>query len=94
MGENKTPHFYDFWIFEPVTKPHNQLFLSLETPRHQKEIKESPGNILKQTIFINLKNPETRNMSNFEKTGARKKRRSAESNLGNLGYGINIFLKT
>ena len=31
MGEPKTPHFYDFGIFEPVTKPQND-FLCFETP--------------------------------------------------------------
>ena len=34
MGEPKTTYFYDFGIFEPVTKPQNQLSLSLETPGH------------------------------------------------------------
>ena len=32
MGETKTPDFYDLGIFEPVTKPQNQLILSFETP--------------------------------------------------------------
>ena len=26
MGETENPHFYAFGIFEPVTKPQNQLF--------------------------------------------------------------------
>ena len=34
MGEAQSPHFYDFGIFEPVTKTQNQLFLPLETPGH------------------------------------------------------------
>ena len=32
MGRAQTHYFYDFGIFEAVTKPQNQLFLSLETP--------------------------------------------------------------
>ena len=41
MGETKTPHFYDFGIFEPVTKPQNQLFLYLETPGHLQQNQEN-----------------------------------------------------
>ena len=40
MGETKTPHFYDFGIFKPATKPQNQQFLSLETPGHLKKNKK------------------------------------------------------
>ena len=43
MGQAQTPHFYDFGIFEPVTEPQNQLFLSLETPGYLKKIKQIPG---------------------------------------------------
>ena len=39
MGETEPPHFYDFGIFEPVTKPQNQLFLFLDTPEHSPKIK-------------------------------------------------------
>ena len=42
MGEAQTPHFYDFGIFEPVTKPQNQHHLSLEAPGHLKK----PGEIM------------------------------------------------
>ena len=42
MGEPENPHFYDFGIFERVTKPQNQHYLSLETPGHLKKIKENP----------------------------------------------------
>ena len=42
MGETKTPHVYDFGIVEPVTKPQNQHYLSLETPGHAKKIKTNP----------------------------------------------------
>ena len=41
MGEAQTPHFYDFGIFEPVTKPPNQHDLSLETPGHFKTNQEN-----------------------------------------------------
>ena len=40
MGETEAPHFYDFGIFEPVTKPQNQLFLFLETPGDLKKIQK------------------------------------------------------
>ena len=45
MGEAQTPHFYDFGIFEPVTKPQNQLFLSLQTPGHLKESRKIPKHL-------------------------------------------------
>ena len=48
MGEAQTPHFYDFGIFEPVTKPQNQQCLSLGTPGHLKTIKKNPWNIFKE----------------------------------------------
>ena len=51
MGETQTPHFYDFWIFEPVTKPQNQQFLSLETPGHLKQIKKTPGTFFKYCFY-------------------------------------------
>ena len=46
MGEAQTPHFHDFGIFEPVTKPQNQYYLSLETPGHLKQIKKNTWNFL------------------------------------------------
>ena len=52
MGETKTPHFYDFGIFEPVTEPQNQLFLSLETPGHLQKIKTQSQNILKHITYV------------------------------------------
>ena len=42
MGEAQTPHFYDFGIFEPVTKPQNQLCLSLEPPGHLTKSRKNP----------------------------------------------------
>ena len=36
--------FHDLWIFEPVAKPQNQHYLSLETPRHVNKIKKKPWN--------------------------------------------------
>ena len=45
MGEAQTPHFYDFGIFEPVTKPQNQHYLSLETPGCSKQINKNPWNL-------------------------------------------------
>ena len=65
MGETKTPHFYDFWIFEPVTKPQNQLFLSLEAPGHQKTQNA-------EHTFYESRNFETRNFDIFRQEGHRQ----------------------
>ena len=46
MGATKTPRFYDFRTFEPVAKPQNQLFLSLETPGYLKKSGNIPGTYL------------------------------------------------
>ena len=54
MGEAQTPHFYDFGILEPVTKPQNQYYLSLETPGHLNKIKKSPWNIFGYIMFVNV----------------------------------------
>ena len=40
MGETKTPHFYAFETFEPITKSQNQLFLSLEKTRIPKKTRK------------------------------------------------------
>ena len=53
MGEAQTPHYYDFGIFEPVTKPQNQHYLSLETPGYLKQIKKNPGTFSKHIMFVN-----------------------------------------
>ena len=72
MGEAQTPHFYDFQTFEPVTRPQNQVFLSLETPGSLKRITKSPWNISKNIICINVKVLETRNVDIVRKDGHRK----------------------
>ena len=49
MGETKTHHFYDFGIFEPVTKPQNQLFFifgDTSTPKQNQENHQTFKNIL------------------------------------------------
>jgi hypothetical protein len=51
MGEAQTPHFYDFGIFEPVTKLQNQHALSLEAPGHLKKIKKNHWNDFKHIIL-------------------------------------------
>ena len=73
MGEAQTPDFYDFGIFEPVTKPQNQHCLSLDTPGHSKEIKKNPGTFWKTKYFYEMSefgNPKM--LTIFEKTGADK----------------------
>ena len=40
MGETETPHFYDFGIFETVTKPQKPttfIFGDTKTPKHNQE---------------------------------------------------------
>ena len=54
MGETKTPHFYDFGIFEPVTKPQNQHYLSLETPGYSKKINQNPWNLFRKYYFYKI----------------------------------------
>ena len=66
MGETKNPHLYDVGIFGPVTKPQNQLFVSLETPVNLKN-SETPWVI----IFINLQILEFQNFDNFRKDAHR-----------------------
>ena len=55
MGKAQTPHFHDFGILGSVQPPQNQLFLSLETPGHHKQIKKNTGTVSQNNIFTNLK---------------------------------------
>ena len=53
MGETKSPHFYDFGISGRVTGSQSQIFLSLETPGHLKQIqKKTLGHSQTIVIFI------------------------------------------
>ena len=72
MGEPKSPHFYDFWIFETVTKPPNQVFLFSETPGHLKQSRQIPKHFLKNMSFINIGIVETENLDNVRKDGHRQ----------------------
>ena len=68
MGEPENPHFYDFGISEPATKPQHQLFLSLETPRYPKNQEKSWN--LSKTYYYNYyqsRNLETQNVDNVRK---------------------------
>ena len=92
LWENpQTPHLPDFGIFEPVTKPPNQLFVSLETPGYLKEIKKSPWNIFKNIVFIKLGILNIHVLTVLEKTGAENGEYPPNKNLENLGYEINIY---
>ena len=51
--EKKILYFYDIGIFEPVTKPQNQLCLFLEPPGHATNQDES-SNIFKNIMLVNL----------------------------------------
>ena len=72
VGEPKNPHFCDFGIFEPVTKPQNQLFLSLETPGYLKQINKIPGTFSKNIMFANIGILAIQNFVNFRKGGHRE----------------------
>ena len=74
MGEAQTPHFYEFWIFEPVTKPQNQLFLFLETPGYLKTSEKNPQTFFKHMIVIHLEMMETHKTEMLEKTGTEESR--------------------
>ena len=95
MGETRTHHFYGFGIFEAVTKPQNQLFLSLGTPRHLKEIKKHPWNILTYYYVFKSRNFETPKVRHLSKRRAPINDEDlSNKHLEHLGYGTNIFLKT
>ena len=57
-GRNRKPfifiHFHGFGIFGRVPEPHNQLFLSLETPGYLTKFRNKPGAFYKYT-FCKLK---------------------------------------
>ena len=54
---NKTPisarnsKIHDFLVFQPITGPQNQVYLSLERPGHLNEITNNYGNILETYYF-------------------------------------------
>ena len=75
MGETQTPHFHDFWIFEPVITFQNQFILSLEVPGHLTNINNIWGRFRKYYLY------KSRNRGNrkfrivgpdLEKTGTGK----------------------
>ena len=72
MGETETHTFYDFGIFEPVTKPHTQLILSLETQGHLTKIKNKRNTFIKHISFINLGFLKLQCLTFFQKTGTDK----------------------
>ncbi len=75
MGESQNPHFDDFGFLRRVTKPKNQLCLSLETPGYLTKIKKNPWNIFKTLIFENIF-LEIHSFENNQKDRRRKSRRS------------------
>ena len=70
IGEPKTQNFFDSGIFEPVTKPQNQLFLFLETPGHLKRIKKNQT--VNKHIFYKSRNFATPQFRQFPKRRAPK----------------------
>ena len=56
MGEAQTLHFLWFRDFRTVTKPQNQLFLSLETPGHLNKKQEKTLGPFKHIIFYKYHN--------------------------------------
>ena len=69
MGEAQTPHFYDFGIFEAVTKPQNQHYLSLETPGYSNKIEKKPWNIFRKYYFYKISESGNPFFDNFRKDG-------------------------
>ena len=55
MGEPETPDFYDFGISDPATKPQHQHYLSLETPGHLKQIKNTWEHLGKILFCVNMR---------------------------------------
>ena len=98
MGETKTHHFYDFWIFEPVTKPQNQYYLSLQTPGHLKKIMGNLQHFRGIYVFINLWILKLQHFNMFRKVGHRQIREiihlGIQYTFGNVAYGITLFQKT
>ena len=91
IGEPQTPHFYDSWIFEPVTKPQNQYYLFWETPRYLTKL-EIQWNIKQQLFFYKSNNFGNPKMSNVEKTRAEKNNEGLPcKQIQSHGYEINIY---
>ena len=60
MLEARNSKFHDFLVFQPVTGPQNQLYLSLERPGHLKKSRIDLGTSWEHIICVNL------DMRNFE----------------------------
>ena len=57
------------------------------------KIKKNPKRKQTNSIFINLKILELQHVANFRKDGRRTMMKMRVTNLGNLGYEINIYKK-
>ena len=74
MGETTNFHFYDFGIFEPVTKLPNQVFSFLETPGHLKTI-EKPWIMFKNIIlFVKFRKDARRQLMQIHSKNIKKHR--------------------
>ena len=93
MGGPRTPHFYDFGTFERAPSSQNQLSLSLETPGHQKETKETPKTFQKHIVSINQQISELHSFDIFQKDGRQQIMKIRIRTNDTLGYGINIYKK-
>ena len=67
MGETKSPHFYDFGIFERVQTPNPTIFVfgDTRTPKKSRKSRDIK-------TYINIKNLETQHFDNFRKDGRHK----------------------
>ena len=72
MGQSQHPQFYDWWAFGHVHEHQHQLFLSLETPGHL----TNPRNSTR--FLINFKTFEIHTFENVRKGGHHKSRRSSD----------------
>ncbi len=74
MREPANLHCYDVGIFGRIPEPQNQYYLSLETPRHLKQLKKIPW-VFRNMVFINLIFLEIENVVNVGRGEHRKSRR-------------------
>ena len=93
MGEPNNTRFYDFEIFEPIAKPQNQLFVSLETPGCLNKSRNCPEHVQKY-CFCKYHFLELQVFANCRKHGRREMMKIRLNNLENLGFEINVHQET
>ena len=96
VGEPKTLHLHDFWLFEPNTSSQNHLLFIFGDTRIPKKIKKY-GNMFEHISVFNEKYRKS-NLSKFwtifGNGGDRKMMKIRFKHLGNIGYEINLSQRT